>query len=162
MKCIPITLLLLLVAAFAFSAIASGMYRHARATRGICACSQCEAMFFGSEALPCAPWDPPYRKRNEGWASAYVRGAFFTFKKDPAGILPIRSVQAMAIVSLTGSALLSLAWAWAIVLRAIGMGRRRKGQCVCGYDLRGIPAGRCPECGAVSAPAQTAAGPRAE
>ena len=57
------------------------------------------------------------------------------------------------VVALVAVATLGL---WLPVFLAIiytfGLGKRAPGACKCGYDLRGLPGPRCPECGAAFLP----------
>jgi len=48
-----------------------------------------------------------------------------------------------------GAGWLGLAVAWLFIARRAGRQLRRSGRCClkCGYDLRGLPEPRCPECG---------------
>lgn len=154
MRRLGVISIVLLGMAFAASTAAWSMYQYARATRGICACQQCESHYFGTSRKLDPPWVFEDQRLHRGRRIRYPTRVFLTFKRDPAGVLPITGTQVFAVVSLVAGMLCGAVWMCGVIVSAparIRHWRRRRADVLvcraCGYDLRGLTADCCPECG---------------
>lgn len=120
MRRLGVISIVLLGMAFAASTASSSMYQYARATRGICACQQCESYYFGTSMQLDPPWAFEDQRTHRGGRIRYPVRVFLTFKRDPAGVLPITSVQVVALIFFVLGSLCAISW----VCIATGTGAR--------------------------------------
>lgn len=86
-----------------------------------------------------------YLSAPDGYRPARITGLGVTvlIQRRSWGVwVPIYLLQALAVLPA------AVGWAARVARRRVRARRQRAGQCLaCGYDLRGCPGGRCPECG---------------